>query len=641
MDELERSPRLEKLKQRLQRREGSGFTFRRTPLDAEVKVPHKQWENTSPIGTTARQKTSSWLKMLLFLSIGFFVVAIAVAGFVLFQGSNVISNKNIAIEIRGPLGVKAGNAVDLEIVLNNKNRADLEAVDMVIEYPDGTRQVENISTPLTRTREMVGTIAAGQSVSRFEKAVFFGEENIAKRVRVSIEYRVSDSNALFEKEAWYDFKVNAAPLNVVADFPQEINSGQEVVLKVKAVSNSDAPLENVLVAVKYPTGFHYTDSSLRPAFNTLNTWDFGTIAAGEQRSLEIRGTLEGKSHAGKTFEIQSGIARTEEPQTFNIVYVTTPVTIAIKESFFNPQIVINENASEEDRILPGNVSQVTVNLNWENTVGAPLADGQLIATLNGRVIDKASVSSEGFYRSSADSISWNGKLLPSLASMAAGEKGATSFNFKILPLVSADGKTFTNPVIEIKADLRASRISAGFAHEEVKSTVTRRIKLSSLIGFTTTLFQRQGPIENTGPLPPVVDKTTKYSIVWSVSNSSNDLKAASIRTTLPLYIEWTGITTPAAEKISYNPRTREVVWDLGSVTAGTGIGGRERKAAFQVSFTPSLTQIEISPRIMEDPVFVGTDTFTGVVLSDKKEGITIVPEGDTGAKHEDGVVVGQ
>ncbi|HYC83235.1 MAG TPA: hypothetical protein VEB60_01655 [Candidatus Paceibacterota bacterium] len=638
MDELERSPRLEKLKQRLQRREGSGFVFRRTPLEAEIKTPHKEWEAVSSL-PTSRKATSSWLRLGLWLSMAFFAVAIAVAGFVFLQGSNIVSNRNIDIEIRGPLAVKAGNATDLEIALSNNNRDGLEAVDMVIEYPEGTRQVGDVTDQLVRSREMVGNIPSGQSVSRFAKAVFFGEENEPKKIRVVVEYRVSGSNALFEKEEWYEFRISGSPLNIVAETAKEINSGQEIALKIKAVSNSDAPLDNVIISVAYPSGFRYVSSSIRPLSAASDTWNLGTIAAGEQRQLEIKGTLEGRAHAGKTFAVRSGVARPDKNDEIDIVYANVPVVVSIKESFFDPRIVINENAQEEDMVLPGDAMNIPVKIEWINNVGAPLVDGQLAVTLEGRAIDKTSVLGNGFYRSSTNVISWDGKLEPSLASLPIGGKGLASFSFRSLPLVSPDGKTFTNPVFEVKAQLRASRLSAGFAHEEVKSVVTRRIKLSSIIGVAGKVFYENGPIANTGPLPPVVDAMTKYTVMWSVTNSSNDLKAATVKATLPLYVEWTGVVSPAGERVVYNPRTREVVWDLGDVAAGTGIGGRERSAAFQVSFVPSLSQVGVVPVLVSDSVFSGTDTFTGAVLSAKKINMDTVPSGDEESEHKDGMVV--
>ena len=108
---------------------------------------------------------------------------------------------------------------------------------------------------------------------------------------------------------------------------------------------------------------------------------------------------------------------------------------------------------------------------------------------------------------------------------------------------------------------------------------------------------------------------------WLVSNVSNDVAQAQIEAVLPAGVSMTGKIYPEDAKISYNDRTNSVIWNIGAMSAGTGIINAPREVAFQVKITPAPNQVDRSPDLIGVSTFTANDLFTGDKLtatSDKK-----------------------
>src|SRR5574344_1828577 len=107
----------------------------------------------------------------------FFVLALGFTFFKFFLGQNIISGNNIDILVSGPVSVSGGEEFSLNVEVKNNNNVDLQVVDLQVEFPDGTRNTDDLSKELKRYSEILGSINVGDSEERIIKAVLFGEEN--------------------------------------------------------------------------------------------------------------------------------------------------------------------------------------------------------------------------------------------------------------------------------------------------------------------------------------------------------------------------------------------------------------------------------------------------------------------------------
>src|SRR5690606_36507934 len=97
-----------------------------------------------------------------------------------------------------------------------------------------------------------------------------------------------------------------------------------------------------------------------------------------------------------------------------------------------------------------------------------------------------------------------------------------------------------------------------------------KVPISTDAQFVTEVLHYSSPITNTGPMPPQVGQETTYTIRWNISNSTNVLNNATVRTVLPTGIVWKDVVVPQSERslMQYNTVTREIVWNAGTIPVG-------------------------------------------------------------------------
>lgn len=625
---------IEELKKKLYERDSGDFQVRRSNLNPYYKPVNKTWpEPVQP--TPIKSAGNIWLKVLggSFL---FFIIAIGVAWYIFSQGTNVISDKNIEIAVKGPVSLKAGDELDLQIALTNKNSTSIDQAEMTTVWPAGSRDPDNAAKQFTSTVQKIGLINAGETVNVVAKAIVFGKENDELEVKLNLGYHLTGSNTLFAKEATYRFKINASPVDLSVIIPAEINSNQELNLNLKISANSDKPLNNVLLEVVYPPGFQFKSASVPPTYDSRK-WLLGDLLPGVERVINIKGVIEGQSEELKSFEVRTGIKDTNQEQTIAVLYNDFFRTLTIKKSFLG--LAFSEkNLSGDTPFTLKSTSLGGYVIDWVNNLPVKIKDVQIVAHLTGDVLNKQSIVAEGGYYSSVDNtVTWDKHTKAELESVEPGATGQLNLSFASLPLL-ANGKNFTNPQIYIDITITGVRVSEGFSNEKVQTDLSRIVKIDSDVLFTAKTFYRDGPLTNTGPLPPQVDKPTTYTLTWSLQNSSNDVKNSIIETSLPLGVEWLGATSPTTETVNYDSQSRKVVWDLGFVKTGTGVSLARRTASFQISFTPSINQIDNVAKLTGVLVFRGVDTFSGSSLLLQQDAMTTLPN-DAETKDRDGMVV--
>lgn len=625
---------IEELKKKLYQRDGGGFQVRRSNLNPYYKSVNKTWAEQSKVVPAKLGKI--WLKVL-GISFLFFLIAIGVAWYVFSQGKNVISDKNIEIVVKGPVSLKAGDELDLQIALTNKNSTAIDQAELTTVWPDGSRDPDNAAKQFTYTTQKIGLINAGETVNIVTKAIVYGQENDELEVKLNLGYHLKDSNTLFEKEATYRLKINASPVDLSVVIPSEINSNQELSLNLKISANSDKPLNNVLVEVVYPPGFQFKNASVPPTYGS-NKWLLGDLLPGVERMINIKGVIEGQTEELKSFEVRTGIIDLNQEQNIAVLYNDSFKTLTIKKPFLGINFIDSALPSGAMPLTLKSAKNGSYNIEWINNLPVKVKDVQVVVRLTGEALNKGSVGSGGGYYSSIDNtITWDKHTQAELASIEPGASGSLSLNFAPLSLLE-EGKSLKDPKIYVDITITGVRVSEGFSSEKVQTDLSRIVKIDSVVLFDRKTFYRDGPIANTGPIPPRVDNKTTYTLTWSLLNSSNDIKNGIVETSLPLGVEWVGVSSPTNENISYDNQSRKVVWDLGFIKASTGISLARRAVNFQVAFVPSINQVGDTAKLTGGVVFRGIDNFTGSSLSSQQNALDINLS-DLGSEDKDTKVV--
>lgn len=593
------------------------------PIQKEDVPDSWQKENIPTQNTMKTNTKNSVFKNFFLFSIGFFIFAVGYVAFQYFAGGNIVSNANIDIAILGNTFTAGGEDLPLQIEITNRNSSALELVDLVVEYPTGSSQGGSGEAigEVERLRVSIGSIASGAVANENMKIVLFGEQGSVHNVKISLEYRLEGSNSIFVKEKEYQVTINSTPINLLVDAPTEVNPNEDLTLKVKATLNASKPASSMLLRVEYPLGFQFVKATPAPALGN-NIWDMGDLAPGAQTEIVIIGKMvdvfDGEE---KTFQVYTGTQSKTDKSLISVVFNSLAHTVAIKKPFIATRLFINGVYQREYAI--DTKTLITADIRWVNNLDTKVNDLEIRAKISGNAINRNTIKSlKGFYNSLEDVIIWDKSYDNTFSEVGPGEEGIVTFSASPLALFSTASGMISQPTINIEVSIAGKQPFEGNLVQKLANSESKTIKIISDIGFVSKALHFSGPFKNTGPIPPKAEKETTYTIVWTLTNTSNNISNVQIRSTLPPFIKFVGAINPATADLTYNASTRDIVWNVGTLPRSTGIGGSARELAFQVSLTPSISQIGEAVTLITNAFLTGHDDFANVDIKASKAPLT-------------------
>lgn len=601
---------LERLESSLYRKDGPPVSEKRSFLHPHDPPVKEEWMHEEESEAPLRTMMSLTVKIFI-AALVFFVIASGISLFIFFGGGNVISTKNVDITITGPVAAEAGKEFSFQILVENKNNADLEFADLIVEYPEGAEIKGNREQDLLRTRTALGTVPKGHVLEKLVGTTLFGQEGDEKEIKATLEYRIAGSNAIFVSEKKYSVFISSSPLSLSIEGTREIVSGQEFELAVKLVSNSSDIAKGLLLAVDYPFGFSFIEATPEPVDGN-NVWKIGDLPPSSSRVIRIRGVIEGQDGDEKIFKIEGGTGNALDNRSIKVLFASSLESVRVVRPSLGVTFILNGQALSEFIIFPGKVSNAEIA--WVNNTPTRIVDAKFEVSLMGEGLNRQSVSvREGFYRSTDSTVVWDKSTNPELASLEPGARGSLDFTFSSLP-VSRQSSLLRNPEIDMKTSVFGERLAEIGGRSSVENSFSRAIKVNSELGMTARGLFYAGPFTNTGTLPPHAEEETSYTILWTVVNSSNTVRGGEVVATMPSYVRWVGAVSPQGETVLFNATNRTVRWKLGDIEPGIGITSPAREVAFQIALLPSVSQIGEAPLLIGEARLQGTDGWTGARL---------------------------
>ncbi len=612
--------------------------FNDTASDVKTTWEEPKVETVEPVLNKHYEDHSmSYLKKILFGSVIFCVVALGLGAYLFFNGGNLISANNIDITINGPVSIPGGTPVPLDIIVTNKNNVDLQLVDLAVDFPAGTTDPNDSTKELKNYRELIGDIRAGGMAMRTVRAIMFGEENMQKSIVVTVTYKVKGTNSLFSKNKSYDVLINSSPIGLSVDTFKEVSSGQEYDMKVNLKSNSQETLKNIVFKAIYPFGYSFISSDLKPLAGNA-TWKIGDIPPGAERKIIIHGKLTGENNDDRVFRFAVGAQSSTDARNIGTQYVAIEQDMIVQKPFIALTMSVDNDRPGADYI--GQFGQGdSVEINWSNNLPVAVSNMVVTAKISGSAYDKSSVQpGKGYFKSGTDEIVWNQQTNPEFSSIGAGESGTVSFRLtpKNSDLLSG---SVVNPIIQISANVSADRTQETNVSSNLSAAVSRTIRIASSVSLSGRVARTVGPFVNTGPIPVKVEKTTTFTVIWDVDNTSSAVGSAVVSATLPAYVKWLNSVSPSTENVTYDPNTGKVSWQVGNMSTYTLDAQNRREVSFQVSVTPAITDVGQPLTLLGQATLGATDSFTGTRLTSTQDVLNTRFSTDPAYKDGDGNVV--
>ena len=584
--------------------------------DWEHKDPKPDYQPLPGVLRPKRSRMFPLLKWALGISILFFVGAVAFFVYYLYYGgASGVSARNIEINITGPAEIAGGEPVSLQVTVTNRNRDALLSAELIASFPVGTR-LDPSSCSESSCRVALGTIASGASAAIKLPAIYQGTVGQHDNVRIEIEYTLGGSNATFSASSEYGFVFSSAPLSIAVEGNSQTISGQLMQIKLTVSSNASQPIPGVLLSTSAPFGFKLL--SAEPAPRDSNLWALGTLSPGERKTITLNGTLRGETGENKVFHFTAGTNTSATSSAISATLGSVDLPVMIAEPFLSLALSINDASSTKSVVVtPGQL--VTVSVQYKNNLQTAITNAVIVAKLSGLPIDGTAVqSNDGFYRSTDSAVLWDKTTTRGdLANVVAEQAGRLSFSFTVPTTEQLVG--VQNPALVISVNASGQRLSESGVPENLQSTVSQKIAVSSDLALTAKGLYFSNPFGVSGNMPPKAEVETRYAVVFTVTNTTNAISGGKVTATLPPYVRLVGNHyLPATEKVNFNGTTGTFTWDVGDIAANTGLNGTApRQVVIELGLTPSTSQIGSEPIILQDIKLTGTDVLTDQPISKK------------------------
>ncbi len=571
-----------------------------------------------------KKRHLSYRAIILLASAGLFLLVLGLSSLYLMFGNTLISSNNIGISIAGPLTIGGGEEIKLQIGVTNQNKVPIESAVLIVNYPAGTKSAGDDSKDVFEERVTLNRINAGEAVNVPVSAVIFGEENQEQQIRATIEYRLVDSNGTFFKEADpLTFKINSSPVVIRVDSIKKVSAGQEVEVKLTIQSNAPNPLKDILVSANYPSNFEYSSASPEPVYRE-SAWLIKEILPEKSTMIIIKGVIVGNQ--SEEFQLQFSVGTPQKDNQFIIGSVLANATAdyIIEQPFINLDLEIDGKTSDVVTLATGESTMVKVIV--QNTLTETLYDMVVEVEVKGNILVRELVEVQnGYYDSIKDVIRYE----PSgNASLTQIDPGATKeFIFTLKP---SDKKE--TPSFSFTANAYARRVFENRATEQLVGTVKSEAKFTSSVDVVRQAARSVPGFTDGGPIPPVADTETTYTITLSASAGGNDVTGAMLTTALPQYVSWKNLSLGDGSLV-FNPISKEVTWTIGGIDAGS-----KKTVTFQIGLLPSQNQIGTTPALVGTQRLRATDRFTGAVV--RAEGAPLSSElgAESGMEEQNGRV---
>lgn len=567
-------------------------------LPPRVNISETVQSMTYPLGEQGKKR-----RKVVAMILGGIAVLLLVGGMLMKLRTGIFSEENVILALTGPAEIKSAESVEFDFQYTNDNWMDVKQAVVVFEYPDSFRPdaMAGLDVKKSRAEYSIGDILSQTKGTVTLSGKFFGTRNDQTKIYATLRYSPSAFSSFYEKRVEHGVALVSAPLLFEINAPFELASDQEIQYEVRYRNLGESTTSNLRVRLEYPTEFTFIEAEPKPEGGNL--WDVGALAPQEEGRIFVKGRLIGGYDEQKL--VQGGIGIVQGDGTFLAYTENSRKTKMVASPFAIYQTV---NGSADASVNPGETLRYEIEYRNEGNVG--IRDAIISMSLDSPYLDFKTLQFggagfKGAYNQSQKIIFWKASDMPALRRVEPGQSGKVSFSVKVFSDLGKRFPQVRNPIIQSVAKIDSPDIPSLLGVTKIIASTTLSMKVNSQVTNSFEGWYYDATIPNTGPIPPIVGQETTYTFRLSFSNSLNEVKDARVSIMLPSGIRHTGKKGPDSESMTYNERTNELVWNIGTFAPES-----TRELLFQVGVTPSISDAGAKVLLVSRAVFTGKDSFT-------------------------------
>ncbi|MFA6494742.1 MAG: hypothetical protein WC246_00015 [Candidatus Paceibacterota bacterium] len=547
---------------------------------------------------TFSEKYGKWIMGGL---VGVLVILMGFVGYYFYQ---YFTTKDTTLAIAAPSRVMAGVPFTVSVSFINTSKKNLIAPHLSLALPDGAYYVADDAKRVVDVG--VGDLAPGDIAKQDFRVIAVGQALATYSFTAYASYKY-DANALsgsFEKKNSVDVAVSDPAIGINFSAPEKVLAGQDFEIAVAYQNNSDIPFSNASFVLSLPGNFTLNNSSPTLSGSSVVVQQ---LNPGESGTLVLSGTLMGIAGSYATIGLTVNIL--VDGHTYPLQ--TNSATVAINQSPLALTIGASSQgggatASGTPIVYPG--QRIDYTLTFTNNAGVTLNDIVLRAHVVGSLLDTTAVSAQdGYFDGSTNTAQWTGSTVPTLAALAPGASGSVALSVPTkatYPIRQLSDKDF---MIQMDAQIVSPTVPQNIVASSTVGMATLTVTVGGSLSFVQQVYAHEPSavgIVNKGPIPPRVGVMTQYSVHWNLAAYGADFGNTLVTATLGPGVVWTGaVSANTSSTPTYNERTQQITWDVGSLTGGTGVINKGPQAVFQIAMTPQAYMVD-SPFVLVNGVTV-------------------------------------
>lgn len=572
--------------------------------------------------------TTKWKWVIIGLSSLMFIALVANIAFV---REMLFTDDRVNIEIIGPKEVASAETLQFAVRYGNDNILPMNDVEIVFSFPDSFRldKGEGITINGNSATVFLGSVE-GRSAGEVKfSGKFYGSKGSFAYLKSTVRFTPTGMSSRFEREAQSNVVIASSPLVLEVSAPQEIASGNEVEYVFAYRNDSDLSFSNLRVKAEYPKNFRFNSSEPRAADGD-DSWRLGNLLPHATGEVRVKGVITGNRDEAKVIRVSLGVLQGDETM---LAYdqkerltrvVASPLTV-----------VQRVNGKTDISVNPGESLNYEIQYSNDGDIG--LRDVIVTVEVNADHLDMTKLQATGgFYDAARSVVVWKASDVSGLARLEPRQGGKVSFSVPVRSDIGVSSEPGKHLSVRTIAKIDSPDIPFSTPSSKVIASNALEVRIGSVVGYEVFGYHFDTALPNTGPIPPKSGAETTYTLRFKVTNYLNDLSGARVTATLPTGVRYTGKKSPESDALSYNERTGQLIWDIGSMWGG---GKSSREIAIQVAITPGPNEIGRSPKILLGSVFEAEDAYVKNAIRIEKGEKTTSLEEDTNLSDSSTVVV--
>lgn len=528
------------------------------------------------------------------------LLVIGILGFFAFRPQKAEPTKKAKVELTFDASDTAPTSGEMvyKIKVANQDSVKLVDVELQIRYDDGLSYVSSTPNPsnVAGTTFRIPDLPAGVSAPVIIKTAVQGDINEELRLVAKLNYKYENFNSTFSEEKVHTVRLAATDVSLDMTGPDNISSAQVASYSVFFQNKSDKDIPDAKIQISYPSGFAYTEANPKPS-SGQNTWNIGRLTPGQDGKIVFQGSFKNaRAGGGYTFVVDF-----QAPDENN--KDVTQATIKHETQIVDQPLAIEQRVvggASGDLVNPGDT--LSFELKFKNNTQTVATGVNVVAQIDSVALDLPNIRAEGGLVQDS-TITWNASSDRALERVGPGDSGTLRFTLPLKNPATAGSQKELSVVSRIK--IKSNENLQFLPGNELSLKITSPSSIEGYAGIVG------------GTIPPQVGQTSTFKVNVELSNSTNDFSNSTLVGYVPIGVSVNLFTVTPSEQgnVRYDASTGKLTWTIGQLPAHSGNTAPQKKLGFDVSFTPSISQVNNSVSLFRSIVFSGKDTFTGQSIS--------------------------